>query len=255
MKTVWVGNLGPHIAEQHLCDAFRPFGTITRCEVMRERGSRVSRGFGFLTFEYAPSAASARVYMNATVLPGFGDQPICVDFSNREKEAQHEQLAAWSARTGSSPQASAALPEVRSPVTPRALYNHRTSTFDGDTPLALFDGLTEGNGASRTLSADNEVFGELPAAACLSTCSREQLARAVESTRAALAGLVPTVVSRLSSATAPVSTSPQEVMARASSLLNAAAKAAEGVEEAGISAAVDVPAKESAVADEDVKTQ
>lgn len=33
VKTVWVGNLGGHIAEQHLCDVFRPFGTITRCEV------------------------------------------------------------------------------------------------------------------------------------------------------------------------------------------------------------------------------
>lgn len=58
---------------------------------MRERGTRVSRGFGFLTFEFAPSAASARVYMNAAVLHGFGNNPICVDFSNREKEAQHEQ--------------------------------------------------------------------------------------------------------------------------------------------------------------------
>lgn len=59
---------------------------------MRERGTRVSRGFGFLTFEFAPSAASARVYMNAAVLPGFGKDPICVDFSNRETEAQHEQV-------------------------------------------------------------------------------------------------------------------------------------------------------------------
>lgn len=33
VRTVWVGNLMGHITEQHLCDAFRPYGTITHCEV------------------------------------------------------------------------------------------------------------------------------------------------------------------------------------------------------------------------------
>lgn len=224
VKTIWVGNLGGHISEQHLFGVFAVYGTVTRCEVMRERNTRISRGFAFLTFEFAVSAAMARMNMNGAVLTGFGDHPICVDFSNREKEAQHDMLMAISARSNPSPSRPAVPRAVPSPFTPRALFPHRISTSDGETPCAYFDGLTDAVGASRTLSADDEALGRvpppppprlpLPADGAMKeqqpARSGKQLTRADTSTpRSTLVGLLaPTSGQRRPTASAAVAASP-----------------------------------------------
>lgn len=49
----------PRCGNSDLEDAFKSFGPVTRCEVVRDPYSKQSRGFGFVTYESTGDANEA----------------------------------------------------------------------------------------------------------------------------------------------------------------------------------------------------
>ncbi|XP_058635794.1 polyadenylate-binding protein 1-like [Onychostoma macrolepis] len=56
---LFVGNLHQHVTEQVLLSAFLPFGPICFVQVCRDRATKFSRGFGFVTFAHRHNAENA----------------------------------------------------------------------------------------------------------------------------------------------------------------------------------------------------
>ncbi|KAL4436558.1 hypothetical protein ABPG75_003697 [Micractinium tetrahymenae] len=84
ITTVYVGNLPGTVDEYLLLCAFAPFGPITHVQVIKEKGSNLSRGYGFVTYAHAVYATVAMQQMNQQVLFGpFAGQRIKVAPSKR----------------------------------------------------------------------------------------------------------------------------------------------------------------------------
>lgn len=97
VTTIYVGNLSHAVDEHMLHLAFSGFGTISACEIVRDRMNAESRGFGFITFAHASCAASAMVNMAGAVLGGpFQDAPLKVAPSTRDRQAQMQQASVHS---------------------------------------------------------------------------------------------------------------------------------------------------------------
>ena len=58
---IYVGNLAPMVDEAHLREYFLKYGEINIVEVVYDRQTSRSRGFGFVTFMNAGDADSALV--------------------------------------------------------------------------------------------------------------------------------------------------------------------------------------------------
>jgi RNA recognition motif-containing protein len=59
MKKLFIGSLAWATDDESLRKFFEQFGTVTKAEVVRERDSNRSRGFGFVEFENDDEADAA----------------------------------------------------------------------------------------------------------------------------------------------------------------------------------------------------
>jgi len=67
-KKLYVGNLSFQTTDQELADAFGQFGTVTSAQVVTDRDTGRSRGFGFV--EMSDGADQAITSMNGAQLQG-----------------------------------------------------------------------------------------------------------------------------------------------------------------------------------------
>eukprot|EP00798_Chlamydomonas_sp_ICE-L_P009722 gene9722-7593_t len=67
---VFIGNLAPSVGEDDLHTVFGQFGSIFSIQVIRDRETGASRGFGFITFTQPSDAAMAMMHMNGASLMG-----------------------------------------------------------------------------------------------------------------------------------------------------------------------------------------
>ena len=76
---IYAGNLSQDVTEEDLRKEFRKFGEVSFVNIVRNRATRVSAGFGLLEMPVLQEAEAAIVGLNKTELKG---QPMSV------KEAQ-----------------------------------------------------------------------------------------------------------------------------------------------------------------------
>ncbi|MEQ1571344.1 MAG: RNA-binding protein [Myxococcota bacterium] len=69
-KKLFVGGLSWNTTDDSLLDAFSAFGEVSDAKVITDRDTGRSRGFGFVTFAEADSAATAIAQMDGTDLDG-----------------------------------------------------------------------------------------------------------------------------------------------------------------------------------------
>ena len=70
MNKLYVGNLPYSITDSTLSDMFNEYGNIVAANVIVDRASGRSKGFGFVEFETAEEANAALEAMNQTELEG-----------------------------------------------------------------------------------------------------------------------------------------------------------------------------------------
>jgi cold-inducible RNA-binding protein len=70
MKSLFVGNMNFQTSESDLRALFEPFGEITRVQVMTDRDTGRSRGFGFVEMADDEAAAQAVAALNGKQLDG-----------------------------------------------------------------------------------------------------------------------------------------------------------------------------------------
>lgn len=78
--TLRVSNLNEDVIEEDLRDLFGKYGMITRCNIVKDRDTGRSRGFGFVTFLDIPTAEKAKQGLNRT---GLDNLIIVVEFSGK----------------------------------------------------------------------------------------------------------------------------------------------------------------------------
>jgi cold-inducible RNA-binding protein len=78
-KKLFVGGLPWATADDTLRKAFEAYGTVEEANVVRERDTGRSRGFGFVTFGSEEEAQAAQKGMQDTEIDG---RQIRVDFAN-----------------------------------------------------------------------------------------------------------------------------------------------------------------------------
>lgn len=69
-KTLYVGNLSYSTNDDGLRQAFAQFGTVAKANVISDRESGRSKGFGFVEFDDDAEADAAREAMNGKDLDG-----------------------------------------------------------------------------------------------------------------------------------------------------------------------------------------
>jgi RNA recognition motif-containing protein len=67
---IYVGNLPFKIGDKELNKIFSEFGAITEAVVIKDKYSKRSKGFGFVTFESDESAENAIASMNGKEVEG-----------------------------------------------------------------------------------------------------------------------------------------------------------------------------------------
>jgi len=69
-KKLYVGNLGSYVGRVDLQQLFAPHGTVQSAQVIEDRGSGRSRGFGFVEMGSDEEAAQAIVALDGEELDG-----------------------------------------------------------------------------------------------------------------------------------------------------------------------------------------
>jgi RNA recognition motif-containing protein len=69
-KRLYVGNLAYSTMDQQLQDAFGEYGDLVSAQVVIDRATGQSRGFGFVEYEQAQDADRALESLNGTTLDG-----------------------------------------------------------------------------------------------------------------------------------------------------------------------------------------
>jgi len=83
-QTLYVGNLGLGVEEQLLLHYFAPYGPVVNVQVIRDRDTRISRGYAFVTYAHPMYARAAMQHMDSVQIPGpFEGRRLKVSFSNR----------------------------------------------------------------------------------------------------------------------------------------------------------------------------
>eukprot|EP00210_Caulerpa_lentillifera_P003777 g3608.t1 len=83
-QTLYIGNLAIGVEENLLMHYFSPYGPIVNVQVIRDRDTHISRGFGFVTFAHPFYAQTAMQHMDSIQIPGpFEGRRLKVSFSNR----------------------------------------------------------------------------------------------------------------------------------------------------------------------------
>ena len=67
---IFVGNLSRDVMDQELRQAFEPFGKVESAEVVKDKFTGGSRGFGFVEMPTASEAQAAIAGMNGKELKG-----------------------------------------------------------------------------------------------------------------------------------------------------------------------------------------
>lgn len=67
---IYVGNLSSDVSSSDLQEAFEPFGKVTSANVIRDKYSSESRGFGFVEMPDKDEAISAMNELNGSELKG-----------------------------------------------------------------------------------------------------------------------------------------------------------------------------------------
>jgi RNA recognition motif-containing protein len=80
---LFVGNLSFQTTENDLNDAFAAFGTVTEANLMMDRATNRSRGFGFVTMSTDEEAQKAIDAMNGK---DFGGRAITVNVAKPREE-------------------------------------------------------------------------------------------------------------------------------------------------------------------------
>lgn len=70
MTNIYVGNLSYQVTEDDLRDAFTAFGNVSRVNVVKDRETGRSKGFGFVEMDDAGQAQVAIDKLNNTDLKG-----------------------------------------------------------------------------------------------------------------------------------------------------------------------------------------
>ena len=82
-KRLFVGDLPKEMDETALAAAFSEHGTVVKAEVIRDKETQKSKGFGFVEMETEEEAEKALGAMNGTSIEG---QPIKVNEAPPRKE-------------------------------------------------------------------------------------------------------------------------------------------------------------------------
>lgn len=69
-KKLFIGSLSWDTTDDSLRSAFEPFGTVASANVIRDRDSNRSKGFGFVEYENDADADKAVAEMNGKELDG-----------------------------------------------------------------------------------------------------------------------------------------------------------------------------------------
>lgn len=72
---IYVGNLSRDVTENELRKAFEPFGQVTTVNIIKDRYSGESRGFGFVEM---PSKSEARAAINGLNGTSMGERTLSV---------------------------------------------------------------------------------------------------------------------------------------------------------------------------------
>ena len=67
---IYVGNLSYQVADQELAEAFAPYGPVSSAQVIMDRETGRSRGFGFVEMPGAEEGAKAIAALNGKDLKG-----------------------------------------------------------------------------------------------------------------------------------------------------------------------------------------
>ena len=73
---IYVGNLDYKVSEQNLTDAFSEYGTVNSANIIMDKHSGRSKGFGFVEMENQDEAKKAISELNGTTL---GSREISVN--------------------------------------------------------------------------------------------------------------------------------------------------------------------------------
>ncbi len=80
---IYVGNLSHEITEGDLQEVFETFGQVSSVEIIKDKFSGQSKGFGFVEMPSNPEAQSAIAELNTTALKG---QTLKVDKARPRSE-------------------------------------------------------------------------------------------------------------------------------------------------------------------------
>ncbi len=67
---IYVGNLSQQVNEEDLREAFGAFGKVKSVNIIKEKFSGISRGFGFVEMEVTTEAQTAMQELNGSQLKG-----------------------------------------------------------------------------------------------------------------------------------------------------------------------------------------
>ncbi|XP_041370690.1 nucleolysin TIA-1-like isoform X3 [Gigantopelta aegis] len=90
---IFVGDLSPDIEGHQLRDAFKVFGEISDCKIIRDPQSMKSKGYGFVSFVNKLDAENAISGMNGQWL---GSRPIRTNWATRKPPAPMQKENRWS---------------------------------------------------------------------------------------------------------------------------------------------------------------
>ena len=80
---IFVGNLAFATTQEELGQLFEPYGTVERAQIVTDRETGRSRGFGFVEMPEAAEAQAAIAGLNGTSL---GGRPLTVNEARQREE-------------------------------------------------------------------------------------------------------------------------------------------------------------------------
>lgn len=93
ITTVYIGNLPPTVDEYTLAWTLGFLGPVLHAQIIRDKGSRASRGYGFVTFSHPAYATVAMQQLNGKPMYGpFAGNRIKVAPSNKKKNEMYRQM-------------------------------------------------------------------------------------------------------------------------------------------------------------------
>jgi RNA recognition motif-containing protein len=82
---IYVGNLAPEVTEEDLQEAFKAFGKVTTVNIIKDKFSGMSRGFGFVEM---PAKAEGQAAIDGLNGKELKEQPLKVNEARPRPEGQ-----------------------------------------------------------------------------------------------------------------------------------------------------------------------